>query len=116
MNAYRDMGVSGVALGIGDGEDSVDQHERPDDLGTKASAVAVSGGELIGAAAVPVVVGILESFHQPNAAYGPQALDHHVHHRPYQRHLPRQEHPERHRWVYVAPCPTISQILWEKTT
>jgi len=36
--AHRDVGVAGVALGVGGGEDGVDEHEGADDLGAEPGA------------------------------------------------------------------------------
>lgn len=40
--AYRDVGVSGVPLGIGGGEDGVDEDEGPHDLSTQPHAGSVA--------------------------------------------------------------------------
>ena len=40
---YRDVGVAGVALRIGGGEDGVDEDEGADDLRRQARALAVAG-------------------------------------------------------------------------
>ena len=89
--AYRDMGVSGAPLGIGGREDGVDEDEGSDDLCSQTGTLVVAGGEHVGATPVAVVVGALECLDQGHAAYGSQALSHDVHHRPDQRHLPRQK-------------------------
>ena len=89
--AYRDMGVSGAPLGIGGREDGVDEDKGSDDLCSQTGTLIVAGGEHVGAAPGVVVVGVLDCLDQAPAAYGPQALSHQVHHRPDQRHLPRQE-------------------------
>ncbi|BAS79887.1 Os02g0629266 [Oryza sativa Japonica Group] len=98
---HRDVGVAGVALGVGGGEDGVDEHEGADDLRAEAGALGVAVAELVGSAAVPRVVRALEPLDEPHAADGAQALRDDVQHRPDQRHLPRQEQPERHRRVDV---------------
>ena len=68
------MGVAGVALGVGGGEDGVHQHEGSDDLGAEPRPAGVPGGERVGAAAVPVEVGALERLDEPHAADGAEAL------------------------------------------
>lgn len=80
--AYRNMGVSGAPLGIGGWENSVDQNKCPDDLSPQSRALVVAGRHLVGPAAVPVEVGLLERFHQTDAADSAQALCYHVQHRP----------------------------------
>lgn len=102
--SYWNVGVTGVPLGVGGGEDSVNEHEGPYDLGPESNPGAVAGVELVGATAEPVVVRLLEGLDEPNATYGSQALSHHVQNRPYQRDFTSQEQPERHRRVYVTPC------------
>lgn len=107
VRAYGDMGVAGGALGVGSGEDGVDEDEGADDLRAEAGALVVEDVEAVGAAAVAGVVGLLEALDEADAADGTQALRHHVHHRPDQRHLPRQEQPKRHRRVDMTTCSTI---------
>ncbi|BAS90123.1 Os04g0521001 [Oryza sativa Japonica Group] len=99
---HRDVGVAGVALGVGGGEDGVDEHEGADDLGGEAGALGVAVAELVGAAAIAHVEGALEPLDEPDAADGAEALRYDVEHRAHQRHLARQEEPERHRRVDVA--------------
>nr|GLL23196.1 unknown [Ipomoea trifida] len=79
---YGDMRISGTPLGISGGENGVHKNKSSDDLRRQPHAFAVPNGQLICSAAVPSVVRLLEGFHQPNAAYRPQTLRHHVHHRP----------------------------------
>ncbi|BAT01305.1 Os07g0448600, partial [Oryza sativa Japonica Group] len=98
---HRDMGVAGVALGVGGGEDGVHEHEGADDLGGEAGALGVAGGELVGAAAVPVVERALEPLDERDAADGAEALRHDVEDGADQGHLARQEEAERHRRVDV---------------
>lgn len=98
------MGVSCAPLGIGGGEDGVDKDEGADDLGAKAGALVVAGGELVGPTTVPDVVGLLEALHKTNPTDGPKALSDHVHHSSYQRHLPSQEQTESHCRIYVPTC------------
>ncbi|CAL9124484.1 unnamed protein product [Musa textilis] len=100
----RDVGVPSTALGVGGGEDGVDEDEGADDLGAEAGALGVALAELVGAAAVPDVVGLLEPLDEADATDRPQALRHHVEDGAHQRHLSRQEQPERHRRVDVPTC------------
>ncbi len=41
----RDMRISGISLGIGSGEDGVDENEGTDDLSTEAAAFGVARGD-----------------------------------------------------------------------
>ncbi|URD77289.1 hypothetical protein MUK42_03129 [Musa troglodytarum] len=100
----RDVGVPSTALGVGSGEDGVDEDEGADDLGAEAGALGVALAELVGAAAVADVVGLLERLDEADATDRPQALRHHVEEGAHQRHLSRQEQPERHRRVDVPTC------------
>ena len=68
------MGVAGAALGVGGGEDGVDEHEGADDLCAEPRPVGVPRRERVGAAAVPVEVGALERLDEPHAADGAEAL------------------------------------------
>ena len=88
------MGVTGVALGVGGGEDSVDEHEGADDLGGESGALGVAVAEPVGAAAVAHVEGALESLDEPHAADGAQALRDDVEQRAHQGDLARQEEAE----------------------
>lgn len=108
VRAYRDMGVAGRALGVGGGEDGVDEDEGADYLGAESDAVAVAVGDDVDAAAVAVVGVLHEGLDEADAGDGAQTLRHHVPQRPDQRHLPRQEQPERHRRVDVPPCNTTT--------
>lgn len=105
----RDMGVTGVALGIRGGEDGVHQHERADDLRGQARADAVARRQRVRSAAIVHVERVLEPLHQADAADGPQALRHYVRQRPRQRDLTRQQQAQRHRRVDVPPCTAIQQ-------
>ena len=98
------MRVSGIALGIGGGEDGVDENEGTNDLGPQAVALGVAVRHRVGAAAQPLVTRVLEPLDHPGAADRSQALHHHVEDRPRQRQLPRQQQPERHRRVDVPAC------------
>lgn len=105
------MRVSGAPLRVGGGEDGVDEDEGADDLRRQPDAGAVAVGQRVGAAAVPLVQRALEGFHEPDSTYGSQALRHHVHHGPNQRHFTGQEKPERHCWVYVSTYTTRVRIV-----
>ena len=96
------MGVAGVALGIGGGEDGVDEHEGADDLGGEPRAGGVPGTDLVGAAAVACVESALEPLDKRDAADGTEALRGHVQDRAHQGHLPRQEEAERDSRINVA--------------
>jgi hypothetical protein len=99
---YRNVGVAGVALGVGGGEDGVDEHEGADDLGGEPRAGGVPGADLVGAATVARVEAALEALDERDAADGAQALRGHVQDRAHQGHLARQEEPECHGRVDVA--------------
>nr|ACR37658.1 unknown [Zea mays] len=98
---HRDVGVTGTALGVGGGEDGVDEHEGADDLGGEAGALGVAVAELVGAAAVAHVVGALEALDEADAADGAQALRDDVEQGADEGHLPRQEQAEGHGRVDV---------------
>ena len=68
------MGVAGAALGVGGGEDGVDEHKGADDLYTEPRPTGVPRRERVGAAAIPVEVGALERLDEPHAADGAEAL------------------------------------------
>ena len=96
------MGISGASFGIGGGEDGVDKNKGTDDFSSQASAFVVPITEHVGAAIIPHVVRRLESLNQPTATDSTRTLSYHVQHGPNQRHLPCQEQPKGHCWVYVA--------------
>ncbi|KAG6477705.1 hypothetical protein ZIOFF_061135 [Zingiber officinale] len=91
---YGDVGVAGAALGVGGREDGVDEDEGTDDLGAESRASRVAGVNLVRPAAQRVVGVLHDPLHDAHPDDGAQALRHYVQHRPYQRHLPRQEKPE----------------------
>lgn len=101
---YRNMGVSGVPLGVSCREDGVDKDKSSDDLSAEANALVVARSQLICATAVQIIERGLEGLHQPHAADCTQALSYYVQERPHQRHLPRQEESESHRRVDVSTC------------
>ena len=111
MNTHRDVGVPGVPLGVGGGEDGVDEDEGADDLSAEAVALGVAGGDDVGAAAVAHVQSLLEALDDAGAADGAQALHDDVEDGPGERQLPRQEQAEGHRRVDVAACGFESQKL-----
>ena len=98
------MGIPSIPLGISSGENGVNQNKRSNDLSTQANAGAVAVAEGIGTTTIPVVVRPLESLHQTNTTDSTQALSHHVHDGPDQRHLSSQKQPKCHCWVYVSSC------------
>jgi len=98
------MGVPGVPLGVGGGEDGVDEDEGADDLSAEAVALGVSGRDDVGAAAVAHVQPLLEPLDDAGAADGAQALHDDVEDSPGERQLPSQEQPEGHRRVDVPAC------------
>jgi hypothetical protein len=99
---YRNVGVASVALGVGGGEDGVDEHEGADDLGGEPRAGGVPGADLIGAAAVARVEPALEALDERDAADGAEALRGHVQQSAHQGDLARQEEAERDGRVDVA--------------
>lgn len=109
-DTYRDVRVTGTALGVSGGEDGVDEHKGSDDLSTKSSALAVPQGNGVGPTSLRVVVVLHEGLHQPNSTDRTQALRYHVRHRPDQRNLPSQKQPERHRRIYVTTCTKMKQM------
>ncbi|GER50237.1 homoserine kinase [Striga asiatica] len=100
--AYRDVGVTRAPLRVGGGENGVDEDECADYLGAERRADVVPLGDGVGAAAEAVVGALHDGLHQADAAHSAEALRHHVRHRAYQRHLPRQEQTEGYRRVDVS--------------
>lgn len=96
------MGVAGVPLGVGGGEDGVDEHKGADDLGSEAGALGVSLGKFIGTATVADVVGLLEALDEADAADGSEALRDHVKEGAGEGDLAGQEQAEGHRGVDVT--------------
>lgn len=76
---YRDVGVSGIPLGIGGREDGVHKHECPDDLSPEPDSGGVAISKRVGSTPVAVVVRLLEGLDKPDSANGSQALGDHVH-------------------------------------
>ena len=68
------MGVAGAALGVGGGEDGVDEHKGADDLCAEPRPAGVPRRERVGAAVVLVKVGALECLDEPHAVDGAEAL------------------------------------------
>lgn len=101
QSAYRNVGIPGVPLGVSGREHGVDENEGADDLHTETGALAVATGELVGTAAVLLIVGPLEGLHEAAATDCTEALGRHVQDGSHQGHLPCQEQPECHRRVYV---------------
>ena len=78
------MRVTSAAFGVGGGEDGINENESADDLCGEAGAARVTGGELVGTAAVVDVESLLESFNKTNTTNSSQTLSHHVQQRAYQ--------------------------------
>nr|GME06867.1 putative aquaporin [Ipomoea batatas] len=78
IKTYRNMGVSGISLGVSGGEDSVNKNKSPNYLGAQTSAFAVPILQSVCPAAIPHIVSFLEGLHQPTSADGSQALRHHL--------------------------------------
>jgi hypothetical protein len=86
-----------VAVGVSGGEDGVHEHERAHDLGDEPRALAEPVAQDVRTAAVPRE--LLWRVHGPDerhSADGAEALRGDVERGAGQRHLPRQEHCERH--------------------
>ena len=96
------MRISGVSLGIGGGEDGVDEDEGADDLSTKAGALGVAMGNDVSTTALNLVDGGLETLDHTSTADGTQGLHHNVENCSGQRQFPRQEQTECHGWVDVS--------------
>lgn len=99
---YRNMGVSGVALGIGGRENSVNKNKSANNLGAETVAFGVSGVDNVGAAALGVVQGFSEPLHHSGTANRPKTLHHNVVHQSRKRHFPRQKQPKRHRRINMT--------------
>lgn len=104
--AYRNVGISGISLGIGGGEDSVDEHEGTNNLGSKASTRAIACLDGICTTTKHLVLLFLEALHHTGTADGSQTLHDYVKHRPRQRELPRQKQPKGHCRVNMTTCTT----------
>ena len=68
----RNVGVPGVPLGVGGGEDGVDEDEGADDLGAEAVALGVAGRDDVGAAAGGLVQALLEALTTPAPQMAPR--------------------------------------------
>ncbi|WVZ73081.1 hypothetical protein U9M48_021429 [Paspalum notatum var. saurae] len=97
-----DVRVPGAALGVGGGEDGVDEDEGADDLGSQAVALGVPGVDGVGAAAGGHVEPLLEALDDAGAADGAQALHDHVEEGAREGELARQEEAEGDGGVDVA--------------
>lgn len=100
--AYRNMRITGAALGISGGEDSVNKHKSANYLSTQCGALVVTLLHEISSTSESVVVTLHEGFHQTNTTDSTQTLCHHVRNSSNQGQLPRQEQPQRHRRVNVT--------------
>lgn len=100
---YRDMGISGITLGISGGENSVDKNKSANNLSSKPSSFAVSWPNGVGSAAEHFVLSFFKCLHHPSAAYGSQTLHYHVKHSSDKRQLSSQQQSECHRWVNMTP-------------
>ncbi|KAB8096443.1 hypothetical protein EE612_024891, partial [Oryza sativa] len=98
----RNVGVPGVPLGVGGGEDGVDEDEGADDLGAEAVALGVAGRDDVGAAAGGLVQALLEALDDAGATDGAEALHHHVEEGPGEGQLPGEEEAEGDGRVDVA--------------
>jgi hypothetical protein len=72
--AYRNVGISGISLGVGGRENSVDKHEGANNLGAKAITLGISGADGIGTTTKPLVLAFLEAFYYTSTADGSQTL------------------------------------------
>lgn len=102
--AYRNVGISGISLGVGGRENGVDEHEGANNLGSKAITLGISRADGIGTTTKPLVLVFLEALYHTSTADGSQTLHYYVKHRPRQRQLPCQEQPESHCRVDMTPC------------
>ncbi|BAT09199.1 Os09g0541050, partial [Oryza sativa Japonica Group] len=98
---YGDEGVAGGALGVGGGEDGVDEDERADDLGAEGAGGGVAVADGVGAAAERVVGALHDPLDDAGAGDGAEALRHDVQHGADERQLPPEEEAQRHRRVDV---------------
>lgn len=101
---YRDVWVTGASLGVGGGEDRVDENERSDDLGTETRSFGVAGSDGVGTATESLVRRWLETLDDSGTTDGSETLHNHVENSSGQRQLPSQEQTERNRWVDVSTC------------
>lgn len=104
ISTHRYMRITGVPLGVSSGEHGVHQDKSAHDLSAQAISFGVAMGHgVCPPAGILVEVG-LKAFHDPGSTHGPQALAYHIEQCPVQRHLSRQEQPERHSRVDVSSC------------
>src|SRR5574337_119574 len=97
----RDMRISGISLGIGSGEDGVDENEGTDDLSTEAAAFGVARGDEVRTTELLHVGRPLEALHDTGAADGAKALHYDVEYGSGEGQFSRQEKPKRHRRINV---------------
>lgn len=98
---YRDMGVSGISLGIGGRENSVDQNKCSNNFSGQTNALAIAILKLVYSPVEVPKQSLLEPLHHPHTANGSQTLRHHVQQCPEQRHSPGQKQPKSHCWINV---------------
>lgn len=98
----RDVRISGISLGIGGGEDGVDENEGTDNLSTETAALGVARGDEVRTTELLHVGGALEALHDARAADGTKALHYDVEYGSGEGQFPGQEKPERHRRINVS--------------
>lgn len=80
METYRNMGVSGISLGVCGREDGVNQHKGAHNLSSKPVSFRVAMGHTVSTPTDALVECRLEALHNPCSTNGPQALTHDVQH------------------------------------
>lgn len=109
--AYRNVGISGISLGISGRKDSVDKHKGANNLSSKAWSLGISWAYGIGSTTKPLVLALLEALYHSSTTDSSQALHYDVEHRPGERELPCQKQPKSHCWVNMTPCtPPVPHI------
>lgn len=98
------MGITGLALGVGRGEDGVDKEEGTKDFSPESGARGVPRLDEVSATAQRVVGAPHEGLGKPGPAHCPQTLGRRVADCPHQGQLPCKKQPERHGGIYVATC------------
>lgn len=114
-STYRDVRITRASLRVSGREDSVNEYEGADDLSTQSGTLGVTRSYGVSTTSEPVIVRLHEGLHEPNTAYGSQALRYHVGQCTNQRNLPGQEKPKRYRRINVTTCNVLGKKKCKKS-
>lgn len=112
---YRNVRITRASLRVSGREDSVNEYEGADDLSTQSGTLGVTRSYGVSATSEPVIVVLHEGLHEPNTAYGSQALRYHVGQGTNQRNLPGQEKPKCYRRINVTTCDVLGKKMCKKS-